>query len=104
MKAQHTPGPWEWFWMEEVTDGRHEAVCGVYHEKIKGHAYSIARCPKYQKQEQWEADARLISAAPDMLAALHAADIFVSHLPDDIAKDLLVVAMRDAIKKAIGTR
>lgn len=63
---KHTPGPWKWYWRKE--DG--EANCGVFSEKNPGQAYAVARCPRYQKKEQWEVDARLIAAAPDLLAAL----------------------------------
>jgi hypothetical protein len=66
-KAAHTPGPWEWYW--RVDEDLH-ADCGVFHEKYAGQAYSVCRAPRYQSQEQWEADARLITAAPDLLDAL----------------------------------
>jgi hypothetical protein len=36
-------------------------------------AYSVCRAPQYQTKEKWEADARLIAAAPDLLDALQAA-------------------------------
>lgn len=58
-------GPWQYYWRE--TDGR--ADCGVFWEKIPGHAYSVCRAPQYEKKEQWEANARLIAAAPELLAA-----------------------------------
>lgn len=63
-KATHTPGPWKWYWREE--DGK--ANCGVFWEKLPGHAYAVARAPQYEKWAQWEANARLIAAAPDLLA------------------------------------
>ena len=62
----HTPGPWDWYWRE--SDG--EADCGVYWEKYQGQAYSVCRAPRYQTEEQWAADARLIAAAPELLEAL----------------------------------
>jgi hypothetical protein len=61
-----TPGPWQWYWRVE---GR-EANCGVYYEERPGMAHSVCRAPRYVTQEQWEANARLIAAAPLMLAAL----------------------------------
>lgn len=64
--SKHTPGPWEWDWRQ--IDG--EADCGVRWIKCEGHAYSVCRAPRYQSQEQWEADARLITAAPELLEAL----------------------------------
>lgn len=56
----HAPGPWEWYWRKE----NKEADCGVFYMRRPGHAYAIARCPRYEKREQWEANARLIVAAP----------------------------------------
>ena len=61
MKAEHTPGPWEIEYADPIrqpdvlpsiraTEFRGEVACGVFHE----------------------ADARLIAAAPDLLAALEA--------------------------------
>jgi hypothetical protein len=57
--AQHTPGPWETYQLAPdsdpqerfivVTEDRETEICGVIH---------------------FEADARLIAAAPDLLAAL----------------------------------
>lgn len=67
-KTAHTPGPWTWYWRVEDE----EANCGVFWEQRSGMAYAVARCPRYQTKEKWEADARLISAAPDLLEALKA--------------------------------
>jgi hypothetical protein len=54
--AEHTQGPWRW------DSG------SVFSEPHVGHAYTVAISPRYQKPKQWEADARLIAAAPDLLA------------------------------------
>lgn len=68
-QSEHTAGPWKWHWRSEggLSTG------SVYAEPRTGHAYAVAICPQYQKRSQWEADARLISAAPDLLAALREA-------------------------------
>jgi hypothetical protein len=68
-KRTVTPGPWKWYWTvaaddETVTD------CGVYSEHIFGQAVSVCRAPRYESKEQWEANAGLISSAPDLLEAL----------------------------------
>lgn len=59
MSDAHTPTPWKYYWREE--DGI--ADCGIFQEKRAGHAYSIARCPKYQSREQWEVNAAFIVRA-----------------------------------------
>ena len=61
--SAYTPGPWYWYWRQ--SDG--ETDCGVYSEKHQGHAYSVCRAPRYQTEDQWAADARLIAAAPELL-------------------------------------
>lgn len=65
-QATHAPSPWKWYWR---TDENGHTDCGVFYEKREGQAYSICRAPRYQTKEQWEADARLITAAPDLLEA-----------------------------------
>jgi hypothetical protein len=60
-EAKFTSGPWQWYWREE--DG--EVNCGVFYEERPGIAWSICRAPRYETQEQWAANARLISAAPE---------------------------------------
>jgi hypothetical protein len=44
---------WKWFWRESET-AQNEADCGVYAEPRTGQAYSVCRCPRYVKKEQWE--------------------------------------------------
>jgi len=63
--SKHTPGPWQWYWRV----GEHlRADCGVFHEIREGQAVAVCRAPQYAGQRQWEADARLIAAAPELLA------------------------------------
>ena len=63
---QPTEGKWHFFWRHE----NGEADCGIFAEPHPGHAIAVARCPRYEKQEQWEANATLMCAASDMLALL----------------------------------
>jgi hypothetical protein len=58
---KHTPGPWKWYWRDRFGDD----AGGVY-AVDGGIATSVCRAPRYQTKEQWEADARLIAAAPTM--------------------------------------
>lgn len=96
--GKHTPGPWEWDWRQ--IDG--EADCGVRWMKREGHAYSVCRAPRYQSQEQWEADARLIAAAPDLLSALIAMEAKASKQNWNDAYPDQLEAARAAIAKATG--
>ncbi len=65
-KTSPTPGPWQWHWRfeDDIATG------SVFSEQWPGMAYAVAMCPRYQTQELWEADAKLIVAARDMLKAL----------------------------------
>ena len=63
--SKPSAGPWKWYWFK--AEG--EAACGVYNEDNNGTQRTICKAPRYQTREQWEADAKLIAAAPDLLAA-----------------------------------
>lgn len=92
--GKHTLGPWHWHWRYE--DG--VANGSVYAMPREGHAYAVAMCPRYQTREQWEADAALIAAAPEMLAALKAVVEFYSY-----AEFGPIAQARAVIAKAEGT-
>lgn len=64
--TQHTPGPW---YSDRFFDGRTYVTDALYNESklFKGQVIaSPTTCP------EWEANARLIAAAPELLAALQA--------------------------------
>jgi hypothetical protein len=63
--------------------------------------YCVCKAPQYQAKDQWIADARLIAAAPDMLAALERClEVFVNQGWED---DLIAAKeARAAISKAKG--
>lgn len=67
MKTTHTPGPWKYDGPHPVVDA--ETNCfSIYH----GDGISVAMVifmPGEDDREQCRADAALISAAPDLLAA-----------------------------------
>lgn len=50
----------EWYW-RVGDDGLPD--CGILYQRRPGHAYAVARCPRLQKREQWESDARRLVAA-----------------------------------------
>ena len=87
--AKHTPGPWE----------RNEAPTGHYAEEVvakspRGKTITVARIGS--GPDRREHDARLIAAAPELLAALEAA------LPLINNQSPLCAQMTAAIKKARG--
>lgn len=47
---------WQWHWRS----ANGEADCGIFAEVRNGHAYSVARCPRYMKRPDWEKLATLI--------------------------------------------
>ena len=89
MSAKHTPGPWE------IERG--------YGTIIK----SIGPCvPDEYAGSAWlevsEEDARLISAAPDLLEALKACDEAMSYMSEYDIPITLPAQVKAAITKAIG--
>jgi len=48
---------WRWNWK---TNQAGEADCGIVAEPLPGHGYSICRCPRYVKEEQWRKYAKHI--------------------------------------------
>jgi hypothetical protein len=87
-QTAHTPGPWRsqgwvptWAYIP-VKNARHDLVCSVYPDTSHGYT-----------RDEAEADARLIAAAPDLLAAIVNSDD--AHWTP---------AMRAAMAKARGER
>ena len=93
MSATHTPGPWRFEW-----DGRPTWSC-VRH-RVKGE-WQVAVTDDLidEHPEESEANARLIAAAPELLAALKEALYAVTEI-DNAHKSLR--QMRAAIAKAEG--
>lgn len=59
---------WKWFWRKETE----KADCGIFAEERPGHAYAVARCPRFLTQEQW-------SAVATHICVLHNADLAREH-------------------------
>ena len=101
-KAGHTPGPLLFYWR---TNEAGEPDCGIFALRLPGHAYSIARCPRYQTKERWEADAARIvltwEAHDDLVAALELVDAWGHGLRHETAHESKMVrAARAALAKA----
>lgn len=89
MTTQHTPAPWE---LRQSTNG----YWFIDHEQ-GGEGYTLT------KLECEERDARLIAAAPDLLAALQMVNRIWSHdQTASLAPDSPVAIVRAAIARATG--
>jgi len=99
----HTPGPWE------AHENGH-----IYAEE---RANAVARIFEnyYHRDGEAQANARLIAAAPDMLAALERLDVYLDRFTDCEGSDLTgahlsyegqqaIAAARAAIHNAKGTK
>jgi hypothetical protein len=92
MTTQHTPGPWR-VTAAKVMAENGRAICLIENRKL------------HEGFQESSANARLIAAAPDLLAALIAFDNAFSHYcegdPDSDEVSALYQA-REAIAKATG--
>lgn len=96
MSAQHTPGPWKLDGAANTNDLDIIAPTG---------RITMLDCEISEVSEDvLTANAHLIAAAPDLLAALRAAEEWAEHIEDDENRVPIDVrlAMRDAIAKARG--
>lgn len=101
MKVEHTKGPWYALWSD--ASGNLTSIHGGAHHYAIATANSFWRGPG-PIEEEAEANARLIAAAPDLLTALEAILLYegenVSHGFDDV--DAPYYTARTAIAKARG--
>ena len=90
----HTPGPWYPI----------KNVVGSWDVNISNWEYgqSIASCIQYVDTGSEEANARLIAAAPDMLAALEKTLDVMMRKPDLLPITVCEMQIRAAIKQAKG--
>lgn len=98
-KVMHTPGPW-------VRDGHSLSTiirCVVPRDdpsakSLAGDYEVIARCPS----ENWDADSRLISAAPELLEAVKGMLLLLKAFvgPDDELGQFVITMAQNAITKA----
>ena len=85
MTKQHTPGPW-------YIDCQNESAAIGYRAIVDNEGYTICN-----PSPMGQADARLIAAAPDLLAAL---ENMVSHFPHWAAQIDMKQIDRDAVGMA----
>lgn len=96
----HTPGPWF---------TQREGFSTIYVEARIGGGFlqEVAACgPTAEGSVQQEANARLIAAAPELLAAASRAEAFISGFDDDNKADDIAGMLRDlraSIAKATGS-
>lgn len=97
MSGKHTPGPWA------VThEDAKNTIFGIAGPVGNGEATFIAKIPRpHIGVAQAESNARIIAAAPDLLANLQFAVTLLSAMPL-ISGTAQVEAMRAAIAKATG--
>ena len=97
MSAQHTPGPWAY---RPSNNGHFIAGTG----ENSGYLAEVRQC---RSKQDIRADARLIAAAPEMLAALQAVLAEIDgpdrpHSTDSWLPSQLVLQVRVAIAKVEG--
>lgn len=95
-QVQHTPGPWQV--QPGVYDTNPETACEFPRgPEVIATPGTVAYCNLYG-----EADANLIAAAPDMLAALRAIENYCGMYTNPMHDDALADQIRAAIAKATG--
>lgn len=99
MSAQHTPGPWD-FTQDGSTAKKLATVCVTGDGWIVGVPFSRETDVNYEQHGTSKADARLIAAAPELLAALQTIERGYGVTFQDAAVRNLVT---DAIAKATGS-
>lgn len=90
-EVKHTPGPWTCFYKPKY-DEWHVSL------PMSDCSMKLALAPDGIQSENREADARLIAAAPDLLAALKIAQAALAMMiePNSISKTTLPVAFAQA--------
>ena len=94
MTTQHTPGPWiaVGTWVEHPDDNTPDICnCNPFH-----------MMPTSRSHEEACANARLIAAAPELLAALQACDKAMSYMSEYDIPLTLPEQVKAAIAKATG--
>lgn len=92
--------PYFTYWRE---DEEGYPDCGIFSESRPGHAYSIARCPKYVSKEEWLVNSEFIIKAcnyhndlVEILRMLSSTTAILNHLDKD------QIDMIDSILKKVS--
>jgi hypothetical protein len=100
-QGTHTPGPWQAKWVNhESFSVRIETIA-----QKDGSTFAICEVPKFaRRREEQSANASLIAAAPDLLAACETIVSILRANPQTSAIELLdsVESCEDAITRARG--
>lgn len=75
----HTPGPWTWHWAQDANGHADGRIHTLSANNYLGMSICVAVSPRFQNEKQWQKDAPLLAAGPEMLAALKAADQFITN-------------------------
>lgn len=114
-KQGHTPGPWridvngseDWSVDYDGPSSTYMTICGARPQPV---CFAVEPSA-YGNDEEVEANARLIAAAPDLLVSARAAEkallTFCNHYviedrDHDIAAERAISSLRDAISRATG--
>jgi len=105
MTTTHTPGPWTVQTLGEKINGYPDwnSYC-IRHLNQNVHIATVGHVDRYYEQQN-EANARLIAAAPDLLAALKKSVQFVAKYANDHDSKIafrMLAQMHAAIDKAGG--
>jgi len=96
--TEHTPGPWR------LGEANHCIIISTADDTTLRPTAIVADCEYLRPSEEAKANARLIAAAPDLLAALQRADLDVTLLLPFLTGPYKsgLEAGRDAIRAAIA--
>lgn len=89
-ESKHTPGPW--------AVGKRDSALILYHDPELGTSDQVAHACRIMRE--WEANARLVAAAPDLLAALES---LLAHVTLDVGlpeHEATIIKARRAIARA----
>ncbi|RWP64868.1 hypothetical protein [Mesorhizobium sp.] len=96
--ANHTPGPWaiDPKYLSEVQTPDDKTIASCWHAHAEGRTVSITGVLECSLEES-AANARLIAAAPDMLAALKAVVMVADRDTDEFALARAAIAKAEAV-------